>query len=863
MSDAPMFNPYVTEPTQQPPSQPHVASDSYGSTAPMRFARLALFTGGPLYWSTPTYTPAEHTHQLVDLLHWCLGLPGARVGINPQGIAQIIVSLIQSGTRQITDEIGRKLREFVLRVESTPQWPFDDRNWNDHWPRLIDWLNRSSTSELLWVTADEGGWWVEATGQSLLQYSALSLEPNYLLNLLGRHSCIVFGPYDDQATREHLVSLARERDRADIIQTLNESAALTDPRIASVCWSWNLLSFGNVGERSLVLTPELALWSDWPLSPIWAPPRPTPLPSSVLFTAQEAASFLEEHLWTTIETYFGLARSAVDLGISSPTFGGRQARSPVFYFAFPAEPPMHPEEYLSDRARAIQPITDRCLLAQDPVSDQVGWGILQGSVVTMRSETVSENAYALWYLLLPTLAKNLSAQQIEEIAGSLVGRLSYLEFSIGHEARDVSTDLEQYQNRRRLFAGSLDAVSSVIAQAIDLIPTVSRRLVGKINTSSPQLLRLMLRMQANAETVQSDTVQLQIQYQSYMDSTADFFRRGIPCSPLANTQLLSLRTAVLHAYPYAYIDQPLKSQTVGMNEVRDQIERTIEALQMFIEQAELHAREQLTRWGTLFASLIVVVTLLGTFSQIFSGTSEDSSQFVTWLNDIIPASLLESILHVLGVLALAAVLVTVVIFLVARLRYILPARPDRFVAHLIRYRTLVDQAVAVVEERATISPRDVGSRLEDIDSKSTEFLDVLWKEIIDISRSVRSSAFKKWQRRERRLEYSIQLFDLSPDLIPLPRTICILRFKSAELRRYSMIPDWDWTSFLNASGIGSDDARKLDEWLKAPVIAEQVSRMDVDAFARALKEHGVSADPELRTPDKWTGNLVPSNADSA
>jgi len=320
--------------------------------------------------------------------------------------------------------------------------------------------------------------------------------------------------------------------------------------------------------------------------------------------------------------------------------------------------------------------------------------------------------------------------------------------------------------------------------------------------------------------------------------------------------LLNLRDAVLHSYPYAYIDQPLKSHALSMDEVRGQIERSIEALQVFIEQAEQPARAQLTRWGAIIAGLILAVGLLGTFSQIFSGASADNSPLATLLNGLIPVPLLESILRVLGVLALAVVLVTVLISAFVLLRHYLPSRLPRFTAQLVKYRALNDQAVDAARERITASPKDAGSKLERIDGESTKVLEALWKEITDVGRSVRGSTFKAWQRRERSLEYSIQLFDLSPEIIPLPRTLCVLRFKSAELRRYSMVPDWDWYSFLGATGIGTDPARKLTEWLTTPGIAEQIKDMDVATFASVLKAHGVSADPELRTPEKWTGSLL-------
>src|SRR5262249_59999873 len=107
------------------------------------------------------------------------------------------------------------------------------------------------------------------------------------------------------------------------------------------------------------------------------------------------------------------------------------------------------------------PLVRSCLLSADPLGDQVAWALLEGDLVALRRETSDSRSYQPRYLLLPTSTKSAIAQPIEDDIGSVADRLTFLEFSISHEARDVYTDLDPLAVRAGLWGGTLDLVNGI------------------------------------------------------------------------------------------------------------------------------------------------------------------------------------------------------------------------------------------------------------------------------------------------------------------------------------------------------------------------------------------------------------------
>ena len=52
-----------------------------------------------------------------------------------------------------------------------------------------------------------------------------------------------------------------------------------------------------------------------------------------------------------------------------------------------------------------------------------------------------------------------------------------------------------------------------------------------------------------------------------------------------------------------------------------------------------------------------------------------------------------------------------------------------------------------------------------------------------------------------------------------------------------------------------DGIRRLDSWPSSLENQQAIEEMDAEEFVTKLKERGVSADPQKRTPELWNGDL--------
>ncbi len=408
----------------------------------LQFSRVALFTGRPLYWSI---SPSEYAQGIGKLLEWCLGLPDVQLGIDPRGIGFIVRSIYERNEQDLPADIDDLLNRVGVRKSMAPR-SADLQIWQPYLPQLTQWLSKVSEG-YIWVNSEEARWWITPTIQSLEGYANLFQdygEQETLLRLLNRHRCTLFAPLDGPALWDHLMDLIGKSptnpDRPDFAD------------ITAVCWSWQLINFASVGH-STICTPLLALWSDWPSSRRWAPPPSATYKAHPPFSNDEAARFLEGMLRQMLETLFSGARQVCGLGIAEPEMVDLESRPSVFYFAAPTTPPARREDYAGKSMPAIYPLVKSCLRSDDPLSEEVAWGTLEGNLVVLRREMIGSDFYQSWYLLLPTADKQVSAKEIEEDLGMIASGLIYLEFSFGHEARDVYTDIEPLNTRQALWGG--------------------------------------------------------------------------------------------------------------------------------------------------------------------------------------------------------------------------------------------------------------------------------------------------------------------------------------------------------------------------------------------------------------------------
>jgi hypothetical protein len=96
------------------------------------------------------------------------------------------------------------------------------------------------------------------------------------------------------------------------------------------------------------------------------------------------------------------------------------------------------------------------------------------------------------------------------------------------------------------------------------------------------------------------------------------------------------------------------------------------------------------------------------------------------------------------------------------------------------------------------------------------------------------------------------LFVLRPDDVPLPRTLCLLRYKAYEFLDIPTIGDDEFKTSLNLVGYDPDSVDDLNTWLSQPWNKRWIAEASTAEVAAALMEYGIGAKP---VPPLWKGCL--------
>jgi hypothetical protein len=162
---------------------------------------------------------------------------------------------------------------------------------------------------------------------------------------------------------------------------------------------------------------------------------------------------------------------------------------------------------------------------------------------------------------------------------------------------------------------------------------------------------------------------------------------------------------------------------------------------------------------------------------------------------------------------------------------------------------------------------DSGRGADNIDSQAISILQELWLSIDSPSQESstnmqRTRSDAKQQEKDmiaqlRMLRNLIHVFVLRPDLIPLPRTLCILRYKSLQFLEQ---PTIDYSEFRNSlvyAGFTLNQVKLLQDWLSDPENQKQIRSHSVSVaeVAQALKNAGVTVPPPKDVVNRWHGTL--------
>ncbi|HEV2238019.1 MAG TPA: hypothetical protein VGR57_15265 [Ktedonobacterales bacterium] len=875
-----------------PLAQPRTATPPAEET---RFDRAAMISGRSLYWDSE---PTENALRVFTLIRWCLHLPETRLGISPYDVARILRSVYSAPSGNLApdappDVVQLFERYGVVNLQASAAL-YASQRWVERRDVLTVWLTeQGNRGGYIWLEANDADWWLNATLESLLSYTELfdrNIDSAIIYDLLGRHRCTVFAPFAGGAMWDHLVALvdaipdphwrATYRRRLDRAPLNRESCE----RIEGSFWSWRLIDFADA-DGSIIYTPLFAAWSYWPESAEWAPPTLANVTTNPSFSNIELAQLLNNVFWVQLETLFGLARIASGLGQASSDFAGIETRPPVFFYADPHTPPRYPEQYARSLREFIAPLVSGCLLSQDALSAQVAWGLVEGNLVTLRSEISNSEYYFPRYLLLPTLSSRLRGG-IELDIGTIANQLTYLEFTIGLEARYTYTALDPLAARGALWGGTLDTVADVTGDAADLLASAGRNHIKTINRRLTSLNMILRRLETFIEKAASDSYEVQRKHTSYIDGTDDFMRRQLTESVVPRIVATNLREALLNAYPYQYVKEPLKTLQSTMRDVRDSVQRSSGTIDTILEQADRQSREALAilgRWvGALVTLLALVVGLLQVVGQqstsINNGTSPAYKSFIQqylpWLPTVTPL-----------VFAALGMLLVIFAFIYGGqwIAQALPHKRHEFIEQVQRFRAMVAAAEALrgralaAQAAAADTAEELKAAsllwadLERLDEDASKLLATLWDDLraarqrlsagngrmTRTSRgiAVHTPGMSDWEFKAHVLEHTIELFDLVPRRIALPRALCVLRFKSGDFYSRSTIPAGDFYVSLRSIGMRTEEIRTLEQWLTMPENQYLIRETDAAAFVRVLQSRGVTVIAERRDPDWWQGPL--------
>jgi hypothetical protein len=198
-----------------------------------------------------------------------------------------------------------------------------------------------------------------------------------------------------------------------------------------------------------------------------------------------------------------------------------------------------------------------------------------------------------------------------------------------------------------------------------------------------------------------------------------------------------------------------------------------------------------------------------------------------------------------------------------------PRRRHEFIEAVRRFRAQITAAQEMGQD-------ELWQQVDVLDDEAVKILSGLWQALrrgVDstgregkprhgkpLTPKVRVQGVHEWESRARLLEHAIELFDLMPRTIVLPRALCVLRFKSTDFNTRTAISDWDFGASLGAAGFSSPEVDALKSWLSSPANQQRMQDWDVLALAQALKMRGVTAVPGKRTPARWHGPLDESPA---
>ncbi len=873
---------------------------------------VALFSGFPVYWTI--YPEKEiasyHADAVAKLIEWMISWPQATLGVDLLGLHQILYTIYMfHGEKVKASELLNKMNipidieSSMLRIACSKDGEvFSSRSDMER----MEYLSQKAKSaksdsyrvSTVWLTGEDARWWIQKIRHAFQSYAELLVgetKDGDLFELFQRYRCTVFAPvnvdYIHSEFKRLMEIVEAEEARKQILDLLNELAKMPKQLFSGLFLSWRLVNFSKV-EDNLVYQPMLALWNYWPVHDRWAPPVNDKSALERGPLSPKIASELLEKVMLKLWLLLAVARDHYGLGVTAPEFSGRQVMPPVFYYVAPKELPKQGEEYLNNYSSLLYPVAKTCLGTDDPFAHEVGWGKFEGNLLVLRREQVVSDRVHTWYLLMPftpwtsndEVKANAVRRELEQDIDFVVDKFSFLEFSIGRESQQIYRDIARLGLKYATYTGSFRVLLSQLDELLVVAEEAKPVIQDQVYYEVIKLRTIVSKLRMRIESAAEESRKVKSKYEGYLDATEDFFRRAFTYSPVVShgIRVRDLKEAMLDTYPYHYLKDPVHQLEKQKDSALYEIQEVLEGVTGVMEGLQHWERESQRAWLRALNVLAGFLVFLIALPQFMPGSVLTPENVPDWIRGIISIPTLEYFIRNLTIVSFIILIILIFVFLGYRLsrRYLFKAKD--YIMHRINrlWHQVVKEALSIVEQIFELEKvsgeiygleyfekviagilsgekRQLEEKLEYLDEEGSRFLCEIFdslKKLIPAKRDLSQRRDIDIIRKMRYLRYLIALIDLRPEIIPLPRTLCLFHFKVTDFQLKSNISDKDFIASLRVAGFSREEAEKLYNWLSG--IKGQIQKLDCRDFLELLEKKGVTAIGEKRQSEQWTNFVL-------
>jgi len=816
---------------------------------------------------------------------------------------------------KMTIEVLANLEISTAAASQYIEVPHHYQHFESHMPELAKYIKRlhsgTNAAEVhigatarrmyVWLDSEDSDWWVRAIRKTLSDYLLLikseKLTQSDVERLGERLECTVFAPMDitqrlpspDSTAEDGMPLDAQMRERAisQIDEVYKSVKGVNGVRYLYL--SWNLFAFDfweDDWRHQLVHRTMLALWASWPHDPVWAPLPPKGFYSHPLLL--DEVHYLLSHLLPAVRRYFLAIKDAHHLALHRLVFEKANMTQtlypPTFYFADPSHRLAETDKYVEDED--IHRLISTCTGYDDPHAETLSWSVLEGSMATVRGETTQRGHHKARYLLLPIDAKPSQDKEIGTDLVYIVDILTFLEYTIGLEAEDIYKKVTAVDSKRSVDSETIETVDYISRKLANLVSTLPREALRNGADEFVELQLLLGRVQYGLEKMRGEAVQIERQYDVLVNRTNEFLHEYLITSPVLNRPRLS--AAVMDAYPYRSLQSLMKRVPVYTAQLAATSERLgalLLLLSTAISKEALKQQEHLNRRIQVITAIIAAVALLVALPTFFPNVNARAI-----FNLLGYGTFYALNTGIMSLVMLCLVLIPVLSWLSTRIwrriatTSVTTQVHGQFSGYVRQFWNLADYTAYMYEaekrSKAGMPPQSLAlhpppplwfkkqweSGVDTIDSRATWILEQLWSMLEehppDLGRKQQNAwadnkheALEDMMTQVRTLRHIIYVFVLRPDMIPLPRTLCILRYKSLQFLDAPTIGDDEFYKSLQPAGFTFDQVKHLQNWLSARNNQQLIKCKSVAEVAKVLKTAGIIAGNTENVESRWQGDL--------